>query len=321
MEVRSSHERGASSSHGSGKASASGKGKKNRSASVLVSEPRSAWTGQKKTKIESPPTSEEIAHGQEEIEGLDWDNDKLRKEINCYLGRLHDGPSASYDCDDEGLWAMYNEEELTALNRRLALCRIRAHEEKYRGLDDTALSDLFPPSVLEENGYFKHYEDRFEWYFDPGYCEYARFQDYQRLMLRDNGEFEEYEYYRYTCSTLEGDQQFVHFWEKLSSKTKLIELYQTDMSSDTRIVSLFVYHALKIAAGLPHVYKTLIISGYNDFISMIEMECTLHKFYADFLFELLEQVANQKMNSKDALMHIYDKGNSPSVFLPNTDFE
>lgn len=35
------------------------------------------------------------------------------------------------------------------------------------------------------------------------------------------GGYEDWEYYRKTCSTLEGDQQFIQFWEKLSSKTEV----------------------------------------------------------------------------------------------------
>nr|CAB3492777.1 unnamed protein product [Digitaria exilis] len=37
------------------------------------------------------------------------------------------------------------------------------------------------------------------------------------------GEYEQWEYYRKTCNTLQGDQEYIQFWEKLSSETK----YQT----------------------------------------------------------------------------------------------
>lgn len=343
--VRSDFARGFSSSHGSGEAAdAASKGKKIRAASpVLVSkgreaagtEPRSAWTGEKKTKIvesthasgdlgdiaqvDTDHSSSEVAHGQEQIEGLDWDMDKLRKEIDCYLGRLHYGPPD--DCDDEGFWALNNEEELTALNQRLALCRIRAREEEYRKLDDATLAAIFPPSVLKENGYYKHYELGLAWYFDSDCCLLSRFQDYQRLMLHDIGEFEEFEYYHENMCTLEADQEFIQFWEQLSSKTKLIELYQTDTSGEPRIANLVLYHALKIATGLPNVYKNLIVSSFTDFMSKIRKEGTLYKMYADFLSEMLELVANQKMNFKEALGYVYNKCNYPVLFPHESTFD
>ena len=43
---------------------------------------------------------------------------------------------------------------------------------------------IFPPSVLEDNGYYDHYECHFDWFFDPTYCKFARVEDYQRMVLR-----------------------------------------------------------------------------------------------------------------------------------------
>jgi hypothetical protein len=118
---------------------------------VAGTEPASAWTGAKKPKIQSTPTtpgdlgstarddtersSGDIVHGQEqeqdEIEG--WDDAKLSKEIDGLRRWMHE---TSYDEDyasahDDELWLEFNEEQQTALNQRLALCRIRAHEVTY----------------------------------------------------------------------------------------------------------------------------------------------------------------------------------------------
>lgn len=136
-------------------------------------------------------------------------------------------------------------------------------QEKYRGMDDASLLAVFPPSNLEDNGYYKYYyRGGFEWGFDPVRCNYVHLQDYQRLMLPDNGEYEDWEYYHKTCSTLEGDQEFVQFWEEMSSKTELIELYLTRRSrKEQGHWKLLFYHGLKIAEGYPHVYKYLIRSG------------------------------------------------------------
>jgi hypothetical protein len=75
------------------------------------------------------------------------------------------------------------------------------------------------------------------------------------------GEYEKWEYYRRTCSTLESDQEYVKFWETLLSTTQLIGWYITRTTCESRIERLFYYHTLKIAAVHPNVYKTLIRSG------------------------------------------------------------
>lgn len=106
----------------------------------------SGWTGEKKIKAHSVPSSEDlvmiarddaedssgnIVHGQEQgseqIEGLDWDMEKLLKEIDCCLLRLRDGGRDDND-DNDVLLALCDEQHLTDLNQRLALCRIRARE-------------------------------------------------------------------------------------------------------------------------------------------------------------------------------------------------
>jgi hypothetical protein len=115
---------------------------------AVGTEATSAWTGEKRPKIQSTPTpsgdlgevarddagrsSGEIVHGQdqEQIEGIDWDGEKLSKEIDGLRQWME---VSSYDEDyasahDDELWVQYNEEQQTALNQRLALCRIRAHE-------------------------------------------------------------------------------------------------------------------------------------------------------------------------------------------------
>ena len=43
-----------------------------------------------------------------------------------------------------------------------------------------------PPDILSEEGYFEHYEESLKWYFDPELNEYAGFEDYQRLVVRND---------------------------------------------------------------------------------------------------------------------------------------
>ncbi|TVU44872.1 hypothetical protein EJB05_04333, partial [Eragrostis curvula] len=149
------------------------------------------------------------------IEGFDWDEDRIHKEIDHYLEQLKGGLP---DRDDLQFWVYYKEPQSIELNQRLALYRIRAYEEEMRNLEDAELRRKCPS--LKDEHYFVLYENHLDWYFDPVYCKFARLQDYQRIVLRDYGEYEEWEDYRRTCNTLEGDQQFVQFWDDLQKKTK-----------------------------------------------------------------------------------------------------
>ncbi|TVU44912.1 hypothetical protein EJB05_04375, partial [Eragrostis curvula] len=158
------------------------------------------------------------------IEGFDWDEDRIHKEIDHYLEQLKGGLP---DRDDLQFWVYYKEPQSIELNQRLALYRIRASEEEMRNLEDAELRRKCPS--LEDEHYFVLYENHLDWYFDPVYCKFARLQDYQRIVLRDYGEYEEWEDYRRTCNSLEGDQQFVQFWDDLQKKTKwLIECVKAD---------------------------------------------------------------------------------------------
>jgi hypothetical protein len=58
-------------------------------------------------------------------------------------------------------------------------------QETYQDMDDEALSTLFPSKDLNDNKYFLNCELSFEWYFDRAYYQYADFQYYQRLVLRN----------------------------------------------------------------------------------------------------------------------------------------
>lgn len=220
--------------------------------------------------------------------------------------------------DEDAVDDEYYEEQMRVLNRRLALYRIKAHKEKYQDMDDKSVLD---PCDFEANEYYKHYELSFEWYFDPVYCQYLDLQDYQRLMLWNNGEYDDWEYYRKTCNTLEGDQGFVQFWEKLTSKTKLIEWYRTSRTEEPRIGSLFYYNALKIAAGHPHVCRTLIDSGFIEFSHSLWIDFTWSQRYVDFLFEMWKLLTGDKPSFKDALRHVYNEDKYSFIFTRKANFE
>lgn len=67
----------------------------------------------------------EQEQGPEQIEGTDWDQDKLDEKIDCYLQQLNRGLPGS---DDDDFWVHCHDRQRREMNERLALCRIRAHE-------------------------------------------------------------------------------------------------------------------------------------------------------------------------------------------------
>jgi hypothetical protein len=167
------------------------------------------------------------------------------------------------------------------------------------------------------------WEGSFEWYFDRAYCQYAEFQDYQRLVVRNinDCEYEDWEFYRSTCSTLEGDQDYVQFWEKMSSTTQLIDWHIKSSTCEQRNEKLFYYHTLKIAAEHPNVYKTLVNSGFYEFIRRLRITFISSLGCADFYFEMWNLLAREKLSFKDALNLLYNGGKYSFVFAIRAKFE
>ncbi|CAD6207171.1 unnamed protein product [Miscanthus lutarioriparius] len=90
----------------------------------------------------------------------------------------------------------------------------------------------------------------------------------------------------YTRNKLTDDQQFIHFWEKLSRKTKLIGLYITERSG-------------------------------KEFVWGVEDDYA----YAGFLTKMWELLARKQMNFTDALRFVYNEDMYQSMFLWGTQFE
>uniref|UniRef100_A0A0A9E973 Uncharacterized protein n=1 Tax=Arundo donax TaxID=35708 RepID=A0A0A9E973_ARUDO len=161
------------------------------------------------------------------------------------------------------------EQQIQELKIRLAMYRIRAHEgEKLKGLDEQQLK--------QRN---------------------VDLQDYQRLMLCNNGEYEDWDDYRKLCSTHEGDHQYVQFWEKLTRETRWWIDATWDFSSLVwqKLERVAFYQAVKIAAEFPEIYSTLIFSGFTDYMGSISFENYWYKSFAFVYFEIWKRVAKQKL--------------------------
>ncbi|KAK3148994.1 hypothetical protein QOZ80_3AG0211480 [Eleusine coracana subsp. coracana] len=175
------------------------------------------------------------------MEGFDWDDDTINKNIDHYLDKLKGGLP---DRNDSEFWVYYKETQLTELNAR------------------TRSDEL---------------EDESDWYFDPIYSKCAHLEDYQRLMLRNYGEYEEWEYYSNICNTLEADQQFVQFWEKLQEETKWLPYY------------------VGVTRNLEYIWSVRFEKPWLD-------------YHIDFYHQIWKLVAKDKMDFKEALRQVYKDG-------------
>ncbi|CAL4927947.1 unnamed protein product [Urochloa decumbens] len=249
----------------------------------------STWAGEKKAKIlPADKTARDDAINDEcQIEGFDWSADDLRIATDRCVKQLnHRLP----DYDDEDFWALNDEDQLQELKIRLALHRIRAHEgERLKGLDKAEVAAMYPPSALEDQGYYKWCERNFDWYFDPEFCEHAGFEDYQRLVLRNNGEYEQWDETKGIENALSASS---HLWDKLER--------------------LVFYQAVKIAADFNNIFTPLIYSGFTEYMWTIQFVNTRYKDLTCFYLEIWKRVAKQKMNVKEALKQVFDNGVPPS---------
>lgn len=243
--------------------------------------------------------------GTEEIEGLDWDDKMLEKEIDSHLCRNLALPPA----DDDEAWAFHDDQQLNDMNIRLALCRIKAHKMlNGEELSEAELRNMYSPFELAENGYFSWFELDFEWYFDPHYLQFAKLQDYQRLSLRDTGEYEEWELYHNTCSTLESDREFVQFWEELSTETKWIKKYLNGGPELwAKMERVVFYQYVKILYKYTNIFAPLLWNAYSDYLHSVRFGYYEVEACAYLYLEIWKLVAKQKMNFKDALNQMKSK--------------
>ncbi|KAG2545001.1 hypothetical protein PVAP13_9KG400095 [Panicum virgatum] len=234
----------------------------------------------------------EPEEGLGQIEFFDWDEAMLKKEIDSFRKRYYALP----DNDDYDAWAPISDQQLKDMELRFAICRIKAHKMlKGEDLSIAELRNMYPPAMLEEEGYFRRVERHFEWYFDRKYCEFAHLEDYQRLALRNPYHYLDWEFYHKNCNTLQGDREYVYFWEKLSSKTKRLKNFRSAKVSEQERVELEVfYHAVKIAGECTHCFTPLLHNGYNEYLWSVRYDKTRYEDSASLYFDIWKLVAKQK---------------------------
>uniref|UniRef100_A0A0D9VAF8 Uncharacterized protein n=1 Tax=Leersia perrieri TaxID=77586 RepID=A0A0D9VAF8_9ORYZ len=252
---------------------------------------------------------EQEQESSEHIEALlRMDNDTISNKVAGYLRQLRDAMKRPVDKS----WSeCYGPEQLTELHERLAIYRIIGHElsegMKIDGLNVAKLKEKYPPSILYENGYFQHYEDALEWYFNPERFEFAAYDDYQRLVLCNNGLYLDWDHYSSNFNTYERDLAYVKYCEDLANETKC-----------DKIANIAYLQAVKIALATCTVSAMQVRAGFKDHLRSIQFDYSFHKDFDGVYFELWKRVAKLKMEFTDALLDLYRNDMFP---LRNNDIK
>lgn len=211
---------------------------------------------------------------------------------------------------------VHNDDQLIKLHEQLALYRIRAYEltvnRKLAKLDDVDLKREYPPSKLYDKGFFTHYEERLEWYFDPELYWHPRFDNYQRLVLRYGG-YLDLDFYRSILNTYEEDLAYVQYFEALANKTKWIEDYLGDSTIERdKIKGVARMQSLETAAGFPNVSPLLVLHCFDEYFNSICSDYS-DKRLCVLYFEIWKLVAKGKMSFKEALLEVNRLENTQDI--------
>ncbi|KAK3125709.1 hypothetical protein QOZ80_7BG0608730 [Eleusine coracana subsp. coracana] len=256
---------------------------------------------------------------------LDMDDAALSEKILYYFEWLSPVSNDDTPDYDRRHWHEYTPEQLTELYERLAFYRFRGYElsvldRQLPKLDDAYMKALFCPAVLLEQGYFMYYEESLEWYFDPELCWNTYYDDYQRLTLRDYGDYRDWDRYHLIHNTYEQDLAYVQYCEAMANEIKWIEDYLVDRTIPpwTKVQNVALLQALRVAARLRNVPTHLVSSGLREHIWSINFDHSNYKGMDDVNFEIWKRVSKQNMSFTDALLEIHRQNICP---LRNIDIK
>uniref|UniRef100_A0A0E0CD48 Uncharacterized protein n=1 Tax=Oryza meridionalis TaxID=40149 RepID=A0A0E0CD48_9ORYZ len=305
--------------------------------------PSSSHDGTSTSTIEGEPKpssgdlakiSREHKQEQESMEDLEdllgMDEDTISNKVSYYFHQLYVQDHLDDDDDDDDWLECDGPQQLTELHEQLAFYRIIGYElsngRKLDELDIAKLKEKYPPSILYEKGYFQYYEDSLEWYFDPERFQPAALDNYQRLVLCDNGLYMDWDQYHSNYSTYESDLAYVKFCDELAHKTKWFQDYLVLIAVEDKItmgqwdkVKNTVYlQAMKIALRIRVVSLMQVMTAFQEYIWSMRFDCCNYKDFDGVYFEVWKRVAKQKMEFTDALSELYREDMFP---LRNVDIK
>ncbi|KAK3140202.1 hypothetical protein QOZ80_5AG0397510 [Eleusine coracana subsp. coracana] len=212
---------------------------------------------------------------------LDMDDDTLSERITFHLNLWKF--DSLYNCDDYPSLPPYDPKQLTEVYEQLTLYRIRAYhlpvDRQLAELDDENLKKCYPSTNPE-------------------------YDDYQRLVLYNKGEYRDWDRYHSTLNTYEKDVAYVQYCEALVNEIKW-----------NRIENVAKIQALKIGAGFPNVSLRLVFFAFNEHIWSILFDRSHYKRMDCVYFEIWKRVAKQKKNFREALLELQRENMFPLCTL------
>jgi hypothetical protein len=264
-----------------------------------------SWTRYKMVNAPTTPTEEMQNY-------LDLDQEAIMTSISSLYDNLNLSPPAEVE-----FCSTYDEKQLAEVYKRLSRYCIQAHELSSPGeeLADQLLNEeLECPLHVYENVIYQHKKVCPEWYFHPEQCKLAGLDDYQRLVLRDDFLFlyGDWDYYRLTYHTYQGDLEYVHFCDELSKKIKWIE-DETALFGDQwpRYELVAFLQSLEIAVQFPNIFARSVISGLNEHLDSLRFYLDSRKDWDGVYLEIWKRVAKYKVKFDEVLMQLHEENIFP----------
>lgn len=261
----------------------------------------SAWTQEKAVNIPIPateenvPTDHEQEQGPEELQNLlDLDQESIMTKSGFLIEKLNTANLPVFR-------STYDERQQVELYQRLSRYYIEALELSSFGeeLENAQRNKELDPLRVYEKIFLQRVKEDPEWYFHPEQCKLAGLDDYQRLVLRDDPMYGDWDEYRLTYHTYRADLEYVKFRAEISEKIKWIE-DEAALLGDQRMRNELVafFQSLKIAL--------------QEHVESLRFDFNPHKDLVGVYLELWKRVAKKKVNLGEALRQLYEDDIFPS---------
>uniref|UniRef100_A0A453GAD0 Uncharacterized protein n=1 Tax=Aegilops tauschii subsp. strangulata TaxID=200361 RepID=A0A453GAD0_AEGTS len=258
----------------------------------------STLTPEKTVNIPIPATEEKKVltdhkqeQGLEELQNLlDLDQEAIMTKCRLLIEKLNTASVLVFPstCDEKQQLEVY---------QRLSRYYIQALElSSFREkLEDAQRNKQLDALYVYENIFLQRVKQDPEWYFHPEQCKLAGLDDYQRLVLRDDPMYGDWDEYRLTYHTYQGDLEYVKFREEISAKIKWIEDEAAlfgDQRMRNELVALF--QSLKIALQFRDIPGRSVMSGFREHINNLRFDFKDRKDLVGLYLELWKRVAKNK---------------------------
>ncbi|CAL4926661.1 unnamed protein product [Urochloa decumbens] len=157
----------------------------------------------------------------------------------------------------------------------------------------------------------------FCWFFHPDHCHLACLDDYQCLVLLNDGgyEYEDWDDYRLSYHTQEMDREYVKYCETFSNQVKWIEeyldLYSSCPEKWWKMRDRAFRQAMKIATSFTTISVHLVRLAFREYVSSILYDFHNLKDLDGVYFEIWKRVTKQEKSFQLALKEVYQVNKFP----------